>query len=84
MFSLRASSAGTRSKEKGWVFPTQLSDRLAKYKNSEGEGLLMAVSVAHSEKKKTEVAQHSWESADILYRELKGFLLQHHNFPQNF
>ncbi len=50
MFSLRASSVGNRSKEKGRVYPFQLSDRLAK-KDSEGRGLLTAVSVALSEKK---------------------------------
>lgn len=71
MFSLGASSVGNRSKEKGWVHPSQLSDRLAKYKNSEGKSLLIAASVAHSEKKKksTEVAKHR-EPADIRYREL--------------
>lgn len=54
MFSLRASSVGNRSKEKGWVHPSQRSDRLAKYKNSEGQGLLTTASVADSEKKKKE------------------------------
>lgn len=35
MFLLLASSVGNGSKENGWIYPAQLSDRLAKYKNSE-------------------------------------------------
>lgn len=71
MFSLRASSVGNRSKEKGWVYPFQLSDRLAKYKDSEGKDLQTAASVAHSEEKKSAaVASHRWQPADNRYREL--------------
>lgn len=67
MFSLRASSVGNRSKERGWVYPSQLYDRLAKSKNTEGRGLLTASSVTHSKKKKKKAQQYHNidEPADI-------------------
>lgn len=46
MFSARASSVGNRRKEKGWIDPSQCSDRLTNYKNR-GGSLLTAASVAH-------------------------------------
>lgn len=52
VFFLRASSVGNRSKEKGWGYPSQLYDRLANYKNSEGKRLLTAASVAYRTQKK--------------------------------
>lgn len=71
MFSLRASSVGNPSKERGWVFPTQLPDRMAKYKNSGGGVVvLMAVRIAHSGKKNAEVAQRGWKSTHTLCPEL--------------
>lgn len=58
MFSLWASSAGNRSKGRGWVHPSKLADRLTKYKNSEGEGLQIAARVTYSEKKGEKKKRH--------------------------
>lgn len=51
----------------GWVYPSQLYDRLAKSKNTEGRGLLTASSVTHSKKKKKKAQQYHNidEPADI-------------------
>lgn len=92
MFSLLASSVGNKSKEKGWGYPSQLSDRLVNYKNSEGKRPLTAARVAHriQGKKSAAVAQqrracrHPAQGLELKEKKKRRILSRGKNFPQDF